>query len=1025
MKKFSIFLSSLFSVFLAFFSLPQAFSQETYNTSFSRDSFLSEYVSRTWTAADGLPGNSITDIMQSSSGYIYLGTYDGLVRFDGVEFVTFNRSADRKYSFVSARAVFEDSRGNIWNGSNDEGICMVSKEGEITEFSMENGLPNNSIRAICEDNDGNIWIGTSGGIAIVDRNLSLTRFEGLSKFGESNILVSALFCDTAGRVWILSPRENSVYIYANNSAERFKGLRDFDSAVITSVMQDKNTDFWFGVAPHYAVKVSGGEEIVYDVGHGNQPGTTVMCIFQDRRGNMWFSRDTGVTVMHEGTFSYFDGDNGLSDDKVSKIIQDREGNIWFATDRGGIERLSPSKFKTTTMNTTINAIAEDTMREVVWLGGDNGLYCLKKNVFIENSLTGMCKNVRVRDVTVASDGTVLVSCYEKLGEVIMDSDGKITNFTQADGLAGNKVRVGMKASDGKIYIGTTTGLSVIENLGDSCEIRSVLKKDGIANDYIMSIYEDRNGEIWCGTDGGGIFTLKDGKIFRQFSTADGLVGNVVFKILENGPGDYWITTGTGISRLNTKAGGRFVNYNSADGLGSDGIFQTIPDYTGTIWMTSNRGIFCAKSKEFDSAGNDGNIKINSKFFGQSDGLISGGVTSTSKSMRDSVGRIWFTLIDGFSVYGPLTVISNKTAPLVNIERITIDNETFDWHGEKIILNPDVNRIEIKYTGLCFISSEQTQFRSRLSGFEKDYLPWSTKRSVSYTNLRPGTYEFSVVAANSDGVQSDRAVKLEIVKNPYFWEVIWFWVALGAAAVLIIYALVRRRFAQMRKYQAVLEKAVQDRTRELVAQEQKSENLLLNILPKDIAAELKQNPGQTIAKNCRNATVLFADIAGFTKMSDTMDASDVVKMLNDIVSRFDERALREGIEKIKTMGDAYMAATGLSDDAGDESVLKMMRFAEGILDDLREFNRESKIKVNMRVGLNSGKIVAGVIGKSKFIYDIWGDTVNVAFRMQSSGEIGKICVTESVYNAVKGEFSFSGPNEVDVKGKGKMKSYLTE
>ena len=230
---------------------------------------------------------------------------------------------------------------------------------------------------------------------------------------------------------------------------------------------------------------------------------------------------------------------------------------------------------------------------------------------------------------------------------------------------------------------------------------------------------------------------------------------------------------------------------------------------------------------------------------------------------------------------------------------------------------------------------------------------------------------------------------------------------------------------MRKYQAVLEKAVQDRTRELVIQEQKSENLLLNILPKDIAAELKQNPGQTIAKNCRNATVLFADIAGFTKMSDTMDASDVVKMLNDIVSRFDERALREGIEKIKTMGDAYMAATGLSDDAGNESVLKMMRFAEGILDDLREFNRDSKIKVNMRVGLNSGKIVAGVIGKSKFIYDIWGDTVNVAFRMQSAGEIGKICVTESVYNAVKDEFDFSGPNEVDVKGKGKMKSYLTE
>lgn len=997
-------------------------AQETYNTSFSRDTFLAEYVSRTWTAADGLPGNSVTDIIQASNGYIYLGTYDGLVRFDGVEFETYNRSGDSKYPFVSARTVFEDSNGNIWNGSNDEGIFKITPEGEVHKFSVEEGLPNNSIRAIQEDKEGRVWVGTAGGVVFIQDG-KIFKPEGLEKFGEENILVSDIFCDTAGRIWVLSQKANAIYIYSNKTFERFRGFKNFENPVVTCVMQDKNTNFWFGIAPHYAVKISDGEETVYDVGRGSQPGTSVMCIYQDRKNNMWFSLDTGVTVIHEGTYSYFDDKNGLSDDKVTKIIQDREGNIWFSTDRGGIERLTPSKFKTTTMSTTINAIAEDTKREYFWLGGDNGLYCLYRNNFIENNLTRFCKNVRIRDVTCCPDGTVLVSCYEKLGEVILSPDGKISSMTQADGLAGNKVRVGIKVRNGDIYVGTTAGLSIISAKGGG--ITNITKENGIANEYIMCIYEDTKGEVWVGTDGGGIFTLKDGSLNKSFSASDGLVGNVIFKITENSPGDYWITTGTGISRFDASKNGKFLNYDSEDGLGADGIFQVIPDYTRTLWMTSNRGIFCATMDEFDEIENGGKIKINSKFFGQSDGLISGGVTSTSKSMKDSLGRIWFTLIDGFSVYDPLNVTANKTAPLVNIEKITVDNETIGWHGGKIVLEPGVKRIDIKYTGLCFISSEQTQFRSRLEGFDKDYSRWSSSRSVSYTNLRPGDYVFSVMAANSDGVQSENIEEIEFEKRPYFWEVIWFWIFVLLLIAGVIFILIRHRFNQMRKYQAVLEKAVFDRTKELEAQEQKSENLILNILPKDIAAELKQNPNQKIAKSYKNAVVLFADIAGFTKMADSMDAADVVSMLNDLVSRFDERAQREGVEKIKTMGDAYMAATGLSEDSGDEDVLKMMKFAEGLLDDLRDFNRDSKVKIQMRIGVNSGKIVAGIIGKSKFIYDVWGDTVNVAFRMQTNGEVGKICVTENIYKAVKNDFVFSAPVEIDVKGKGKMKAYFTE
>jgi len=176
-------MKKIFGVITALLLTLGGYSKETLNTSFSRDNFLAEFVSRTWTAANGLPGNAITDIIQDSTGYLYLGTYDGLVRFDGVEFVTFNKNYDPKYDFVSSRTVFEDSKGNIWNGSNDEGLFCISPDGNVKVYNTENGLPSNSIRAITEDKEGNIWAGTSSGAGYVDSNGNFIVPSGLEKFG--------------------------------------------------------------------------------------------------------------------------------------------------------------------------------------------------------------------------------------------------------------------------------------------------------------------------------------------------------------------------------------------------------------------------------------------------------------------------------------------------------------------------------------------------------------------------------------------------------------------------------------------------------------------------------------------------------------------------------------------------------------------------------------------------------------------------------------------------------------------------
>ena len=228
---------------------------------------------------------------------------------------------------------------------------------------------------------------------------------------------------------------------------------------------------------------------------------------------------------------------------------------------------------------------------------------------------------------------------------------------------------------------------------------------------------------------------------------------------------------------------------------------------------------------------------------------------------------------------------------------------------------------------------------------------------------------------------------------------------------------------MRRYQIVLESKVDQRTKELKVANEKAESLLLNILPSEVAAELTEHPDRTIAKKFPNVTVLFTDIVGFTKMSGGMSAEEVVTMLNKMISLFDERAKKEGIEKIKTIGDAYMAAVGLSENASKDDAARMIRFAKGLLYDVENYNKDSPVKIQIRLGINTRELVAGVIGKSKFIYDIWGDTVNVASRMESTGEAMRIHVSESTWQQTQSTFDYKDIAEIEVKGKGVMKTYF--
>ena len=217
--------------------------------------------------------------------------------------------------------------------------------------------------------------------------------------------------------------------------------------------------------------------------------------------------------------------------------------------------------------------------------------------------------------------------------------------------------------------------------------------------------------------------------------------------------------------------------------------------------------------------------------------------------------------------------------------------------------------------------------------------------------------------------------------------------------------------------------ITDQTRTIKAQNEDNERLLLNVLPKPIAERLKQGE-DTIADSFANVSVLFSDLCGFTELAKRCSATELVDMLNRIFSDFDELMERNGLEKIKTIGDAYMVVAGLPQER-DDHASTMASVALDMLEVIQTFNQGHHVNLNIRIGINSGPVVAGVIGKKKFIYDLWGDTVNIASRMESHGLPGEIQISQMTYDLIRqeGEFKIEPRGEISVKGKGQMTTYL--
>ena len=761
---------------------------------------MTQYMQSVWTTNEGLPSDNLMDLAQDNHGFIWIGSYEGLIRFDGVEFKVLSKYTHPDFNSTSARILYFDHQDQLWVGTNGDGISRFSN-GQFQTYTTRDGLPDNSIRRIFKDSDGTLWVGTTAGLALLKEGSQ--RFEKIPQFETS--MIELIFQDKDGAIWI-SPGEGGLLKREQNRFISPPQLNVLSKSVLLSMLQDTKGSLWIGSKDHGLFRWKEGHLQQFNEKDGIN-AKTINALWLGRNGSIWIGSDSGLFRFYRNKFAPYSENQGLNNNLITKLLEDKEGNLWISTARGGLAKLSDSKFLTYStpegmVHNKVNSVVED-HDGVFWIGTDGGLSLFKEGRFVHSNVTEKFSGIRIRQVNIDRTGTIWLSTYSNLGTVSY-KNGNFTSYSSKDGLSSNRCRVSLVDSRGDLWIGTSRGLNRVSQ----GKVTTFTRATGLVNDYIMTIFEDSAGKIWIGTDGGGIAVFDEGE-FKSFTSKDGLATNIVFKIFEDSRKTLWIATNGGMSRFKE---GEFFNFTVKEGLKADAIFQAIEDDNSQLWMTANAGVFSTHLQDlYDFA--DGRLKtISSYLYDTSDGLRAS-ITPTSWGVKAKNGTLYLPTMDGFAIIDPQQIPINPVPPPIVLDTIQIDDLFVDPQKLRE-LSPENKRINFKFTALSFVVPEKVQFQYMLEGFEDHWSEPSIKREASYTSLPAGDYSFRIRAANNDQVWGSSNRYAQFTQKPYFYETIWFLltVVFGLGLVLLLAYYVRVR--TLRNRQLELEKRLSERTHDL-------------------------------------------------------------------------------------------------------------------------------------------------------------------------------------------------------------------
>jgi len=774
---------------------------------------LTQYGLDVWNVDDGLPSNSILRLLQTKEGYLWIGTFNGLARFDGVNFSYLVDSEGVEMKGNGVWAMAEDTAGVLWVGTNGGGLVKVLN-GKLKSYGIADGLLSGIIRSLLIDKQGRLWIGTGSGLCLMEAD-KINPYSNDSQLVD--VSIEALLQDKEGNIWVGTDGKGLICI-KTTGIQLFAEKEGLKSKVVLALEIDKTDTLWVGTKNGlYGYKNNTFNEWTTKSG---LPDNQVNTIHLDPVGNLWVGTDNGLCRYRNGSFSNYPNGIGFLSQKIDHFLTDREGSLWIGTYRGGLHRLKQGKFITYSSTeglsyNVVNAIVEEGNNKI-WIGTDEGLNKVTLSPFKLEKLEHFTKE-RVRGICVGRDNAVWVATYEGLFKINGLQEKK---YTEKEGLVNRFVRCVFEDKEGAIWIGTRKGLN---KLKDNV-FTTFTKAQGLLNDYIMCLNQDKNGNLLIGTEKGGLHLFKNDKFEKVYNSKNGLGSDIIFSVYEDKEGILWVCTNGGLGRIENE---KVTNFTTKVGMPTDAIFQVLEDAGGDFWITSNSGVIRVSKKSLNDVANGNSQKINCLVYGKSDGMKSPECTGASTGCVDRDGKLWFPTLLGVAVLDPSKIQLNKNPPPVVLERVILDGKRFDSSNE-MVLEANVKKLEFHYTGLSFLATNQVKFKIKLEGFDEDWIEAAKLREAYYTNLPPGDYVFKVKACNNDGIWNEEGIALRFTKKPHFYQTFWFWGLVVFGFISGSYGAYKLRVQHLIKQKQVLEQKVEDRTKEVVEQktiiEQKNSTL---------------------------------------------------------------------------------------------------------------------------------------------------------------------------------------------------------
>ncbi len=768
--------------------------------SFAQQSMYKPHV---WTSNDGLPQNSINAIIQDHNGYLVIGTFSGIVKFDGVRFTPFPY---KELDYQRVISLYEASENDLWIGTEDNGIFRI-KDHEVFHYGIDDGLLSLGVSTITEAPNGNIYF--------LHQNKGFLEYDGenfralVNTPFLNNYTLKALF-DKKGTMWVASDQG---LFYKKEGENNFTLHPD---------TKPKTGGLSLGFnAQDTLLYISQGEGIFKVNPKGitlseNRPyldflNTSLFTI--DSEGNYWVSlwRRGLAYESTDGTIEYWNNEinSDFPDEEIVAILQDREGNIWLGTNGGGLVAMQKSFINTLTtkdgLSTDLTLCVAEDDDENLWVGTvGKGINKWDGKAMTSYEPTATAENIW--SFASSPKGEYWAGTF---GQGIYHFNKTRNNFEKDTSLH-TKLILSMvwDTISNSLYVGTEYD-GVYQRKNNTWE--NIIPGDSIQH-RILHILPVAENHLWIATLGNGIFEYKNGKL-KHYTQKDGLAGIRVRSLYLDA--DKYLWAGTYGKGLSLYRNNKWYTFTIKTGLYDDLVSSIIEDDYGYLWMSCNKGVYRALRQDLLDVADGKKETIQCRVFTQSHGMSS---SETNGGFQPSVwkrknGQLVFPTVGGVSIFNPEKLITDSPDPIVVIEELTVDNTRIEYPYITNI-KPNSQSLSITYTSPIFNDPELLLFKYRLKGFSDDWTNAGDRRTAYFTNLSAGNYTFEVIAINSSGNVSHKAASISFKVKPYYYQNAWFQLTIIILTIGFILGGFFLRNWQILKRSKELELMVAEKTEDL-------------------------------------------------------------------------------------------------------------------------------------------------------------------------------------------------------------------